>query len=118
MLGHPPILVQNASEMTIRPKGEPFSTVPFSRDPDFVDRPDILAWIHEKCVRPAARAALVGLGGVGYVKRSLFFCASVLTKDKKVAAGYRILLPGPRDVAADVGVLDAWKHQGAVRGSV
>jgi hypothetical protein len=46
----------------------PSSTVPFSRDPDFVDRPDILAWIHEKCERPAARAALVGLGGIGYVK--------------------------------------------------
>ncbi|KAH0562120.1 hypothetical protein GP486_003180 [Trichoglossum hirsutum] len=43
---------------------EPFSTVPFSRDPDFVDRPDILEWIHEKCAQPAARAGLVGLGGV------------------------------------------------------
>jgi hypothetical protein len=48
-------------------KHEPFSTVPFAPDPNFVDRPDILAWIHEKCTRPGARAALVGLGGIGLV---------------------------------------------------
>ncbi|ORY63343.1 heterokaryon incompatibility protein-domain-containing protein [Pseudomassariella vexata] len=47
------------------PMREPFSTVPFSRDPDFVDRPEIQAWIQDKCARPAARAALVGLGGLG-----------------------------------------------------
>jgi hypothetical protein len=46
---------------------EPFSTVPFAPDPDFVDRPDILAWMSDKCTGPGARAALVGLGGVGYV---------------------------------------------------
>ncbi|RYP14237.1 hypothetical protein DL765_006517 [Monosporascus sp. GIB2] len=44
---------------------EPFSTVPFAPDPDFVDRPEILAWIRDKCAGPGARAALVGLGGVG-----------------------------------------------------
>jgi hypothetical protein len=49
------------------PKHEPFSTVPFAPDPDFVDRPEILAWIRDKCAGPGARAALVGLGGVGYV---------------------------------------------------
>lgn len=43
---------------------EPSSTVPFRRDPDFVDR-DILTEIEEKCLQPASRAALVGLGGVG-----------------------------------------------------
>ncbi|KAI0977558.1 hypothetical protein F4678DRAFT_18637 [Xylaria arbuscula] len=42
-----------------------FSTVPFARDPNFVHRPDILAWIDEKCDAPGARAALVGLGGIG-----------------------------------------------------
>ncbi|KAH7116615.1 P-loop containing nucleoside triphosphate hydrolase protein [Dactylonectria estremocensis] len=44
---------------------KPFSTVPFPPDPNFVDRPDILTWMHEKCARPAARIALVGLGGIG-----------------------------------------------------
>jgi hypothetical protein len=68
-----------------------------------VDRPDILAWIHEKCARPAARTALVGLGGVGYIKRSPFFCASVLTIYKEVPACHPILLPSPRDVAANFG---------------
>ena len=46
-------------------KGEPFSTVPFGRDPDFVDRPDISSWIREKCAALVTRAAIVGLGGVG-----------------------------------------------------
>jgi hypothetical protein len=41
------------------------STIPFRRDPDFVDRPDLLNWAHEKCSAPGSRAALVGLGGVG-----------------------------------------------------
>jgi hypothetical protein len=48
-------------------KHEPFSTVPFAPDLDFVDRPEILAWIRDNCAAPGARAALVGLGGVGYV---------------------------------------------------
>jgi hypothetical protein len=44
---------------------QPFATIPFSRDPDFVDRGDILDRINERCSKPAARIALVGLGGVG-----------------------------------------------------
>ena len=44
---------------------KPFSTVPFRRDPDFVDRGDTLAQIDQRCSRPAGRAALVGLSGVG-----------------------------------------------------
>jgi hypothetical protein len=34
--------------------------------PDFVDRGDILDQIHQRCSEPAGRAALVGLGGIGY----------------------------------------------------
>ena len=44
---------------------EPCSTVPFRRDPDFVDRVDLLSRVDERCLQPAGRAALVGLGGVG-----------------------------------------------------
>lgn len=44
---------------------KPYSSVPFRRDPDFVDRGDILAQIHNRCDQPAGRVALVGLGGVG-----------------------------------------------------
>ena len=43
----------------------PYSTVPFRRNADFVDRDDILARIKEKCSQPSGRVALVGLGGVG-----------------------------------------------------
>ena len=44
---------------------KPSSTVPFLRDPDFVDRGDLLSRVDERCLQPAGRAALVGLGGVG-----------------------------------------------------
>jgi hypothetical protein len=44
---------------------KPIFNVPFAPDADFVDRPDILAWVRQKLSWPGARAALVGLGGVG-----------------------------------------------------
>ncbi|EKG11262.1 hypothetical protein MPH_11606 [Macrophomina phaseolina MS6] len=47
----------------------PFSTLLFAQDPDFVDRQDILVWIRDKCAEPGTRAALVGLGGIGHIKR-------------------------------------------------
>ncbi|KAF2685485.1 TPR-like protein [Lentithecium fluviatile CBS 122367] len=53
-----------SQDRSTRPR-EPFSTVPFAPDPDFVDRPEILVWVRDKCAGPGARAALVGLGGVG-----------------------------------------------------
>ena len=46
-------------------KHESFSTVPFAPDPDFVERPELLAWVSDRCAQPGARAALVGLGGIG-----------------------------------------------------
>ncbi|KAH8757996.1 hypothetical protein F5883DRAFT_427983, partial [Diaporthe sp. PMI_573] len=44
---------------------KPPCTIPFGRDPDFIDRETLLDQIHHTCSRPASRAALVGLGGVG-----------------------------------------------------
>ncbi|KAF1812001.1 hypothetical protein P152DRAFT_488337, partial [Eremomyces bilateralis CBS 781.70] len=55
----------------------PFSTVPFAPDPDFVDRPDILTWICDKCAGPGARAALVGLGGVGKSQIAIRYCYDI-----------------------------------------
>ena len=43
----------------------PSSNIPFGRDPDFVDRGDIVDQLHRKCALPASRTVLVGLGGVG-----------------------------------------------------
>ncbi|KAH7111790.1 hypothetical protein B0J11DRAFT_585727 [Dendryphion nanum] len=45
-----------------QPRPLPSSTVPFRRDDDFISR-DALNRVHQICARPAARAALVGLGG-------------------------------------------------------
>ncbi|KAH7032571.1 uncharacterized protein B0I36DRAFT_361365 [Microdochium trichocladiopsis] len=44
---------------------EPFSTVPFLPDADFVERPDVTAWLDKTLAQPGSRAALVGLGGIG-----------------------------------------------------
>ncbi|OTB04378.1 hypothetical protein M426DRAFT_11524 [Hypoxylon sp. CI-4A] len=44
---------------------QPFSTVPFSRDPNFIDRPEILEWLHKKCDEQSTRVALIGIGGIG-----------------------------------------------------
>lgn len=41
------------------------SNVPFRRDPDYIDRTALVAQINIKLATPAARIALVGLGGVG-----------------------------------------------------
>ena len=43
----------------------PSSTIPFWRDPDFVDRGAIVDQLHRKCTLPASWTVLVGLGGVG-----------------------------------------------------
>ncbi|KAK0652399.1 P-loop containing nucleoside triphosphate hydrolase protein [Cercophora newfieldiana] len=52
---------------------KPFATIPFSRDPDFVDRGDILEQIDKRCAEPAGRVALVGLGGVGKSQLAIEF---------------------------------------------
>lgn len=39
--------------------------MPFSRDPDFISRGDLLDQISTHCSKPGGRAALCGLGGVG-----------------------------------------------------
>ncbi|KAK3940980.1 hypothetical protein QBC46DRAFT_458585 [Diplogelasinospora grovesii] len=51
----------------------PFATIPFCRDPDFVNRGDILEQIHQRCSEPADRVALVGLGGVGKSQLAIEF---------------------------------------------
>ncbi|KAK3635518.1 hypothetical protein LTR56_014685 [Elasticomyces elasticus] len=56
----------------------PSSNVPFRRDPVFVERSDLLQRLHQQLSAPAARVALVGLGGVG--KSQLAIECSYLTR--------------------------------------
>ncbi|KAJ5450128.1 uncharacterized protein N7458_006577, partial [Penicillium daleae] len=53
------------------PHPEPISTVPFPRDPEFVNRDALLDQIHQKATIAGSRIVLVGLGGVGSGKTQL-----------------------------------------------
>ena len=60
-------ILEALSKLSVTPVTlpDPSSSIPFRRDPDFVDRGATLDEIHQKCALPASRTALVGLGGVG-----------------------------------------------------
>ncbi|KAK3376527.1 hypothetical protein B0T24DRAFT_648420 [Lasiosphaeria ovina] len=58
----------------------PFATIPFSRDPDFVNRGDILDQVDQRCSKPASRVALVGLGGVGKSQLAIEFAHRIATR--------------------------------------
>ncbi|KAL9002859.1 MAG: hypothetical protein Q9188_004243 [Gyalolechia gomerana] len=62
---------------------KPSSTVPFRRDPDFVDR-DVLTQIEQKCSKPASRTALVGLGGVGKSQLAIEYSYQVRNRDPSI----------------------------------
>ncbi|KAH7092332.1 kinesin light chain 1 [Paraphoma chrysanthemicola] len=70
---------EKGTSLTDRPARtrEAFSTLPFAPDPDFVDRPEMLAWLRDKCAGPGARAALVGLGGVGKSQLAIQYANSI-----------------------------------------
>ncbi|KAK3693264.1 hypothetical protein B0T22DRAFT_436463 [Podospora appendiculata] len=52
---------------------KPFATTPFSRDPDFVNRRNILDQINKRYSEPTAPVVLVGLGGVGKSQLAMEF---------------------------------------------
>ncbi|KAL4885199.1 hypothetical protein BJY04DRAFT_214537 [Aspergillus karnatakaensis] len=53
-----------STSLPATPPPRPVSTVPFRRDPDFIDQ-GLLEQIEQRCKTAAARVALVGFGGVG-----------------------------------------------------
>ncbi|KAJ5261249.1 P-loop containing nucleoside triphosphate hydrolase protein [Penicillium angulare] len=55
----------------------PLSTVPFRRDPDFIDCGSLLDQIQEKGSTQGARVALVGFGGVGKSQLAIEYCHRV-----------------------------------------
>ena len=60
-------LLEALSKLSVTPATLPCpsSTIPFGRDPDFVNRGAIIDQLYRKCALPASRTVLVGLGGVG-----------------------------------------------------
>ncbi|KAM7210080.1 hypothetical protein V8F06_014537 [Rhypophila decipiens] len=63
---------------------QPSATIPFSRDPDFVDRGDIPERINRILSEPTARVALVGLGGVGKSQLAIEFAHRILGAQKDI----------------------------------
>ncbi|KAH7108869.1 putative kinesin [Dendryphion nanum] len=104
------ITVSNAPQ----PKPSPSSTVPFRRDDDFISR-DALNRVHQICARPAARAALVGLGGVGRVKSQIAIEYAYQLRDKSpdvwvfwVHAGTQARLEEGYRKIAEATKMDGW----------
>lgn len=60
-------ILEALSKLSMTPPTPPcsLSTIPFRRDPDFVDHGAIVDQLIRRCALPASRTALVGLGGVG-----------------------------------------------------
>ncbi|OCK73007.1 HET-domain-containing protein, partial [Lepidopterella palustris CBS 459.81] len=58
----------------------PSSTIPFRRDPDFVDRGSILDQIQQKCEVSGSRTALVGLGGIGKSQLAIEYAYRVIDR--------------------------------------
>jgi hypothetical protein len=56
-----------ALDQTVKQPAEPapLFEVPFSRDPDYIHRGVLVDELYKKLSVPAARVALVGLGGIG-----------------------------------------------------
>ncbi|KAF2476779.1 TPR-like protein [Lindgomyces ingoldianus] len=65
------------------PPTTPSSTVPFRRDPHFVDS-NILSEIHSKSQQSASRVALVGLGGVGKSQLAVEYSYQVREKSPDI----------------------------------
>ncbi|KAM6510855.1 hypothetical protein FSOLCH5_011300 [Fusarium solani] len=57
------VSLQTCEDRSIARK--PCFSVPFDRDPDFVDRPDIITWLEGQYTDSVGRMALVGMGGFG-----------------------------------------------------
>ncbi|KAK3216196.1 hypothetical protein GRF29_8g2559841 [Pseudopithomyces chartarum] len=61
----------------------PSLAIPFRRDPDFVDRGTLLNELKEQCSAPAARVALVGVGGVGKSQLVIEHCYRTAERSPK-----------------------------------
>ncbi|KAB5581160.1 hypothetical protein GE09DRAFT_464613 [Coniochaeta sp. 2T2.1] len=58
----------------------PCANIPFFRDSDFVERGEILDQVDKRCSEPAARVALVGLGGVGKSRLAIEYAHRIAAK--------------------------------------
>ncbi|KAJ4230714.1 hypothetical protein NW757_013979 [Fusarium falciforme] len=64
---------------------KPCFSVPFDRDPDFVDRPDILTWLREQYTGSTGRMALVGMGGFGKPQVAIQFAHHIHDKSPQTS---------------------------------
>jgi hypothetical protein len=88
-------------------------TIPFRRDNDFIER-DSLDKVCRICDEPAARAALVGLGGVGWVLQTIYR-QDTDRNIQKVANCHRVYLPCSGKITNEVGVLGSCRDTRKIR---
>lgn len=95
----------------------PQSTVPFRRDEDFIHH-NSLDKIHQLCTKPAGRAALVGLGGVGKSQIAIEYAYQARVHSSEnwifwVHAGSRARFEDGYRRIAEVTKLDGWNDRTA-----
>lgn len=92
---------------TIQRPAKPQWVVPFAPDPEFVDRPEVMAWLDEKSALHGARVAIVGLGGMGKSQLAIQFADRIRQKSHVFwvnATSRRSLEQSYRDIAESLGM--------------
>ncbi|EXK25866.1 hypothetical protein FOMG_17520 [Fusarium oxysporum f. sp. melonis 26406] len=74
----------------------PCFNVPFDRDPDFVDRPDITAWLQSQYTGSASRIALVGMGGFGKSQAAIQFAHHIHSESPQTSVYWVYASSKPR----------------------
>ena len=107
-----PQALQTPRQGDQRPPKRSISTIPFSKDPGFVGREDILAQVESELADPRSQrwASLHGLGGIGYVKDLfllifLFLEGSTNCFGQEVANCHRILVSAKSTFSSNIDLL-------------
>ncbi|SCO87692.1 uncharacterized protein FRV6_11819 [Fusarium oxysporum] len=74
----------------------PCFNVPFDRDPDFVDRPDITTWLQRQYTGSVSRMALVGMGGFGKSQVAIQFAHHVHSESPQTSVYWVHASSNPR----------------------
>ncbi|KAF5675931.1 hypothetical protein FDENT_9649 [Fusarium denticulatum] len=97
---------QKFDSVSLQPCGDrpiariPCFNVPFDRDPDFVDRPDITTWLQSQNTGSISRMALIGMGGFGKSQVTIQFAHHIHSESPQTSVYWVHTSSRPRFEAA------------------